>query len=97
VLCPKARFQIHFLCKITVTTTVYLDMLQNWLMPQLNEHVRENLIVQHNQALRRYHNAVIRFLKQIISARWIGLEAANVWPARSPHLIPKDFSLLGMH
>jgi hypothetical protein len=65
-------------------------MLQNWLMPQLNEYIRENFIFQHNQVLPHYHNAVTRFLNVVITTYWIGHEAPKVWPTRSPDVTPKD-------
>lgn len=66
-------------------------MLQNWLMLQFNEHIRANLIFQHNQAVPHYHNALPRFLNEKIPICWVGHKGPNVQPARSPDLIPKDY------
>jgi hypothetical protein len=58
----KKIYGPFFFTAKTLTGTVYLDILQNWLMPRLNIGFGENLIFQQDAAPSSYHNVVSRFL-----------------------------------
>ena len=73
-------------------------MLENWLMPQLNEDSNDYIFQQdgspaHYKDVRGYRN---RNLPQ----RWMGRtgkedDALMCWPPRSPDLTPCDFFFWG--
>ena len=77
----------------------YLDMLENWLIPQLQQEMN-NFIFQQDGAPPHWHRDVRAFLNHILSLRWIGRSGKddlvlNTWPPRSPDLTPCDFFLWG--
>ncbi|KAJ4431025.1 hypothetical protein ANN_19618 [Periplaneta americana] len=82
----------------TVTGMSYLDMLTEWLFPQLEEEGNEFLF-QQDGAPPHWHLDVRNVLNQQLAGRWIG-RAGNQdvlcnWPLRSPDLIVCDFFLWG--
>jgi hypothetical protein len=81
----------------TVTGVTYLAMLQNWLLPLINED-SEDFIFQLDGAPPHRHWDVGRFLNESLYQRWIdrvGNEdlAPQFWPPRSPDITPFDFFL----
>jgi hypothetical protein len=98
VFCAISQMKIYgpfIFMEGTVTGMTYLDMLQQWLIPQLDDD-----LFQQDGAPPHYHNAVRRYLNEHLPHRWIGrvtatdLEFRN-WPPRSPDLTPCDFFLWG--
>jgi len=98
---------VRFLCKVygpysyaepTVTGTNYLDMLQLWLMPQLQED-SQDFIFQQDRAQPNFHFDVRAHLNVNLPGRWIGRDSHNdsllPWPSRSPDLTSCDFFLWG--
>lgn len=88
-----------FFMEKTVTGIVYLDMLQLWLMPQLQEDY-SSFIFQQDGAPPHYLNHVRHFLNNELPHRWIGRGSDDdnrllPWPPRSPDLTPCDFFLWG--
>ncbi|GBN99850.1 hypothetical protein AVEN_157665-1 [Araneus ventricosus] len=75
----------------TVTSNIYLDMLQLYAVPQFPEGV----IFQQNGTPPHYGNIVREFLDTTFPQRWIGRGAVMAWPPRSPHITPLDFYLWG--
>jgi hypothetical protein len=74
-----------FFTEMTVTGIAYLDMLQQFLIPQLDEDDQEGCIhFQQDGASNT------RFPGQ-----WIGRAVPIAWPPRSPDLTPLDFFLWG--
>jgi hypothetical protein len=85
----------------TVTGIIYLDMLQLWLMPQLQED-SEDFIFQQDGALPHFHFDIHAHLNANLPGCWIGHASDNdspllPWPQRSPDLTPCDFLLMGLH
>jgi hypothetical protein len=90
-----------FFAESTVTGTSHIDMMQDWLMPQLDDD-RDDFIYQQDGAPPRYHHLVRGYLNQHLPQRWIGRTADNDqallrWPPRSPNLTPCDFFIMGAH
>jgi hypothetical protein len=83
----------------TVTGMSYLDMLINWLMPQLHEDSHD-FIFQQDGVPAHFHLHVRHYLNANLPQQWIG-RAANVdlpllkWSPRLPDLTPCDFFLWG--
>ena len=84
----------------TVTGVSYLDVLQQWLFPQLYEAEPENFIWQQDGAPPHFHAFVRNWLNNVVPGTWIGRKgpddrACFAWPPRSPDLMPCDFYLWG--
>ena len=74
-------------------------MLQQWLLPQLEEDSAD-FILQLDGAPPHYHGNVQRHLNETLAQRWIGRASQEdrtliCWPPRSPGLSPCDFFLWG--
>lgn len=80
-----------------VNGTNYLNMLQNYLLPELQHYPHfEQLIFQQDGAPPYWTRAVREFLNITFPGRWIGRDSSFLhWPARSPDLTPMDFFLWG--
>jgi hypothetical protein len=78
----------------TITGIVYLDMLQQFLITQLDEDDQEVRIhFQQDGAPPHYLGEVREYLSTRFPGRWIGRAAQIAWPPRSPDLTPLDFFL----
>ena len=74
----------------------YLDMLENWLTPQMNEN-SDDYVFQQYGCPAHFHNDIQDYLNTNLPQRWIGGcgqddVALMCWPPRSPDLTPCDFS-----
>jgi hypothetical protein len=70
-------------------------MLQQFLIPQLDEHDQEGSIhFQQDGALPHYLE-VLEYLNTRFPGRWIGRATPIAWAPRSPDLTPLDFFLWG--
>jgi hypothetical protein len=83
----------------TVTGISYLDMLTNWLFPQLDED-SDNYIFEQDGAPPHFHCEVHHYLNDNLPHSWIGRAVItdlsfHTWPPRSPDLTPCDFVLWG--
>ncbi|GBM15819.1 hypothetical protein AVEN_262966-1 [Araneus ventricosus] len=83
----------------SVTSNVYRDIIEVWLMPQLHS-VSTDYIFQQDGAPPHWSTEVRSFLNQHLPKLWIG-RSGDVddvfcsWPLRSPDLTPCDFFLWG--
>ena len=69
-------FQKELYNETTITGIVYLDMLQEFLIPQLDEDDQEGRIhFQQDGALPHYHGEVREYLNTRFPGRWIGRAA----------------------
>jgi len=73
-------------------------MLENWLMPQLNED-RNDYIFQQDGSAAHYKD-VRGYLNRNLPQRWIGHtgkegDVLMRWPLRSPDLTPCEFFFWG--
>lgn len=102
VFCALSRTKVYgpfFFAEGTVTGISYLDMLEQWLFPQLMED-SQDFIFQQDGAPPHWHLHVRTFLNQSLPGRWIGRIgnadlALHFWPPRSPDLTPCDYFLWG--
>lgn len=84
----------------TATSVSYLDVLQQWLFPQLPKDEPDNFVWLQHGAPPRRHNSVRDWLNSVSSNSWIGSQGPNdrdsfAWPSRSPDLTRCDFYLWG--
>jgi hypothetical protein len=102
VFCAMSQTKLYgpfFFSEQIVTGSIYLDMLQLWLFPQLTADSR-TFIFQQDGAPPHWNNVVRGFLNDELPHRWIGRVgdddvALLAWPPRSPDLTPCDFFLWG--
>ncbi|KMQ81391.1 transposable element tc3 transposase, partial [Lasius niger] len=81
-----------FFIETTVTGCVYLDMLQNFALPQLEE-LQPIVYFQQDGAPPHWLTAVREHLNETFPNRWIGRGGPIPWPPRSPDITPLDFFL----
>jgi hypothetical protein len=83
---------------LTITGIVYLDMLQQFLIPQLDEDDQEGRIhFQQDGAPPRYLGEVREYLNTCFPGRWTGRAAPIAWPPCSPDVTPLDFFIMEIH
>jgi hypothetical protein len=96
-------FSPFFFAENTVTGTTCLDMLSEWLLPQLQEHY-DDFILQQDRAPPHLHREVRRFggsSMDICHSTRIGHSVRNIdlpleeWPPRFPEITPCDFFFWG--
>jgi hypothetical protein len=99
VFCAISSQKVYspfFFAEETVTGMTYLDMLQLWLMPQLQNI--PTFIFQQDGSPSHFHCEVRQYLNTVLPRRWIGCASGNdqpllLWPPRSPDITPCDFFL----
>ena len=102
VFCAVSRKKVHspfFFPDATVTGDSFLDMLENWLLPQLNTNY-DDYILQLDSAPTHFHRNVRVLLNCVLQQHWIGRAAKGdshllPWPPRSLDLTPCSFFLWG--
>jgi hypothetical protein len=83
----------------TVSGQSYLEMLTNWLIPELAAESGDYLL-QQDGTPPHWHLALRKFINELLPTRWIGRAGQNdqlfcKWPPRSPDLTVCDFSFGG--
>jgi hypothetical protein len=83
-----------FFAEETVADMTYLDMLQLWLMPQLQNI--PTFIFQQDGNPTHFLFEVRQYLNTVLPGRWIGHASGNdqqlmLWPPRSLEITPCDF------
>jgi len=73
--------------KSTVTGHSYLDMLENFAVPQ----IPPGFIFQQDGAPPHFHRDVTTFLDETFPPRWVRRGGPTAWPPRPPDLTPLDF------
>lgn len=86
-----------FFIENAVNGRSYLEMLQTWLIPGLNND-SDDYIYQQDGEPQHWHLNVRTFLNETLPHRWIERNGLNdltlcCWPARSPDLTPCDYFL----
>jgi hypothetical protein len=92
----KERVYIPFFWETTITGIVYLDMLQQFLIPQLDEDDQEGRIhFQQDGEPLHYFTEVPEYLNTRFLGRRTGRAEPIAWPPLSPDLTPLDIFLWG--
>jgi hypothetical protein len=91
----KKVYGPFFFAEETVTGMTYLDMLQLWLVPEL-QNIRTFIFQQDGSPSSHFHCEVPQYLNTVLPGRWIGRAPENdqpllLWPPRSPDVTPCDF------
>lgn len=85
-----------FFIENTVTHANYLDMLQNFAVPIMEDlGITARGYFMQDGAPPHWAWAVRDYLDEVFPRRWIGRNGPLLWPARSPDLNPCDFFLWG--
>lgn len=103
VFCAVSKRGVYgpfFFEEATITGESYLNMLEDWLMAQLEEAESDDFIFQQDGAPPHWSLRVRQFLNTRLPGRWIGRSGRGddvlmPWPPRSPDLTPCDFFLWG--
>ena len=97
VFCTLSKERVYspfFFMGMTITGIIYFDMLQEFLIPQLDKDDQEGHIhLQQDGAPPHYLGEVGEYLNTCFPGQWIGRAAQIAWAPRSPDLTPLDFSL----
>jgi hypothetical protein len=83
-----------FFIEPTVTRNIYLDMLEQFAVPQLLPQ-QPNVIFQQDGAPPHWSLDVRDFLDRTFPQRWVGHDGPTKWPPRSPDITPINFFLWG--
>ncbi|KFM75855.1 Transposable element Tcb1 transposase, partial [Stegodyphus mimosarum] len=83
-----------FFTEKTVSSVVYLDMLENFVFPQLEE-LQPHVFLQQDGAPPHWGTIVRSSLNGHFTGRWIGRGGPIPWLSRSPDITPLDFFLWG--
>ena len=102
VFCTISNQKLYipfFFAEETVTGMTYLNMLQLWLMPQLQNV--PTFIFQQDGSPAHFHCEVYQYLNTVLPGCWIGHASGNdqpllLWPPRSSDIMPCDFFSLGI-
>ena len=103
-MCPKVNVWCGLMCnrvigpfffhEKTITADIYLDLLTEFVTPQLIDF-QPTIIFQQDGAPPHWGLRVRQFLNETFSHRWIGRDGPISWPPRSPDITPLDFFLWG--
>jgi hypothetical protein len=81
--------------EMTITGIMYLDMLQQFLIPQLDEDDQDGHIHFLQDGAPPHYLEVRMYLNTRFPGRGIGQTALIAWPPHSLDLTPLDFFLWG--
>lgn len=80
---------------VTVNSERYVNMIENFFVPNLEEIDAEDVWFQQDGATAHTARIAMRVLRENFPGRLISLRGDLPWPARSPDLAPCDFYLWG--
>ena len=82
----------------TVKGTNYLNLLQEYAIPRIQEMFRnDEWYFQQDGAPPHYHRDVRAYLDRHLPNRWVGRRGSMEYPPRSPDLTPMDFLCGGIY
>lgn len=84
-----------FFLEDNLTAELYLQLLQERIVPAVNNLGIENVWYQHDGAPCHSARIVSEYLNNTFPGRWIGRTGPIRWPARSPDLSPLDYFYWG--
>ncbi|GBM91195.1 hypothetical protein AVEN_184531-1 [Araneus ventricosus] len=90
-LMPNKVIGPFFFTEKSITANVYLDLLQLFIAPQLEEF-QPWIMFQQDGAPPHWDSLVRDFLDEIFQDRWIGRDGPTPWLPRSPDITLLDFS-----
>src|ERR1700761_6814771 len=79
-------FETFFFAERAVTAMTYLDMLQMYLLSQLEDH-QPNVMFQQDSGPQHWSHIVQEFLDMHFPGRWVGRDRPILWPPCSPDLM----------
>ena len=94
IMCDRIIGGFFFYEK-SITTTVYLDLLTEYVAPQLND-LLPTIIFQQDGSPQHWGLHVRGFLNETFPDRWIGRDGPIPWLPCSPDITPLDFFLRAM-
>ncbi|KFM73977.1 hypothetical protein X975_13500, partial [Stegodyphus mimosarum] len=83
-----------FFTEKTVSSVVYLDMLENFVFTQLGE-LQPHIFLQQDGAPPHWDSMARSSLNDHFTGRWIGRGGPIPWPPISPDITPLDFFVWG--
>ncbi|KFM76889.1 hypothetical protein X975_19712, partial [Stegodyphus mimosarum] len=83
-----------FFTEKTVSSVVSLDIMENFVFPQLEE-LQSHVFLQQHGAPPHWGTIVCSSLNDHFTGRWIGRGGLIPWPPRSPDIMPLAFCLWG--
>lgn len=83
-----------FFAEASITSAVYLDMLEQFAFPQI-EDLQPDIVLQQDGAPPHWGLVVRAALDDKFPGRWVGRGGPIPWPPRSPDITPLDFFLWG--
>ena len=83
-----------FLAEKSITAQIYLDLLTEYVSPQLEQYQLQ-VVFQQDGAPPLWGLQVRQFLNDTFPDKWIGRDSPILWPPRSPDITPLDFFLWG--
>ena len=97
----KGVYGPFFFEEATITGESYLNMLEEWLLAQLEEAKSDDFTFQQDGAPPHWSLRVMQFLNTRLPGRWIGRSGRGddvllPWPPRSPDLTPNDFFFVAL-
>ena len=92
-----SAFAVHcFFAEATITSTSYLDMLEQFLKPQLfADNILDLVVFQQDGALPHFAVIVRNYFNEVFPGCWIGRGSQRFWTTCSPDLTPLDFFAWG--
>ena len=89
---PNSTFTVHFFAETTITSTSYLDMLEQFLQHQLfADNILDLIMFLQDGALPHFVHIVRNYLNETFPGRCIGRGSPRFWTARSRNLTPLEF------
>ena len=79
----------------TVTGSIYRQMIQEYMLPQLDDLGMQNMWFQQDGATPHTARETMAILTEAFPGRLISRNGDISWPPRSPDLTPPDFFLWG--
>ena len=98
VWCGVSRNKVYgpfFFAEKTIRHETYLDMLQLFMLPQLEQDDNMDIVFQQDGAPPHWAWDVRNFLNATFNGMWCGRGGPIAWPPNSPDLTPPDFFVWG--
>ena len=85
-------YGLYMFSEPTVTGITYLDLLQQFLQPQLiQDGILDYVVYQQDGTPPHFALIVRNYLTDTFPRKWIGRASLGLWSPHLPDLTPKDF------